>query len=171
MSYSRTTPFAPDHPGRVPGDHLFNAWEQVRAARHLTYEASSPHRWQAAFAGHVRLALEAALLQARWVNEGAASSLRLDVAGGRFGAAPGRPPAHTALVERLQSLLNEVEREKDPDLRVMVELSERLIELEIDIARHHNILKSLLAKPLRRDCQQQSPARDAGNGRPPRWRD
>lgn len=146
MTYSNTIPLPTDAETGNP-DPLYQAWLLLKEARAVAFDAREPHAWRTTSLALIRRAHAAAVEHAMH-EEGPGSPVawlasRGGVTGGLLRA---QVAEHASLLEALATLEHDIDRTGTPPLSLVVDVSERVVELEIAVARHQNRLGSLLTR-------------------------
>ncbi len=126
-------------------DPLYNAWEEVRLARRVPWDAMRPEAWRKRFQGHLANA------RAQFLGHIAAAEApgAVPVAiCGSVGDAPNwllaQLSEHAALSDAFEELHDRVCSAAATFVDAIVDVSERAILLEMQIARHQNRLRAAL---------------------------
>ncbi|HEX6032024.1 MAG TPA: hypothetical protein VFY90_11385 [Tepidiformaceae bacterium] len=133
MTYSHTQPLIIPTRGEPQVDPLYDAWRLVVAARRVPFDIAEGSAWVA----DVRDCLSGALRGIRL--HGAATESR----GSRL---KDHAEEHEALSETASQLLAELNRTPASARGAVIALGERLIDLEIAMARHLNRLHAVLGR-------------------------
>lgn len=132
-----------DHLG---GEHAFEAWEAIRRAQRVSWDAAHAQRWRAEFRRHIVEARDRMVAHHQASRETGSSVARfIAAAGGEARVAREHLAEHRWLRERLGELGQAVEARSSATIEDVVELTERAILLEIQLARHQNKSRGLVA--------------------------
>lgn len=130
MTYSNTHPLVIATRGEPQIDPLYEAWRMVVAARRVPFDVTQASSW----VGEVRDCLSRAL---RGIRLHAAA---MESRGTRI---PDEVEEHETLSEAASNLLAELNRTPASARGAVIALGDRLIDLEIAMARHLNRLHGL----------------------------
>lgn len=128
-------------------DHAFQAWEAIRRAQRTRWDASHAQRWRAEFRRHVTEARNRIVAHHQASRAPGSPVARfIATAGNEARLVREHLAEHRWLRERLNELVQAVESRSTATVEDVVELTERAILLEIQLARHQNRLQGLLGR-------------------------
>ena len=144
MTYSMTSPLS-SYDDQVSNDHAFQAWEAIRRAQRVTWSVAHAQGWRADFRRHVSEARDRVVAHHE-ASRAPDSPLSRFIAtcGDETRLAREHLAEHRWLRERLNELIRAVEARSTATIEDVVELTERAIFLEIQLARHQNRFRGLL---------------------------
>ncbi len=129
----------------ISSDHAFQAWEAIRRAQRVRWDAANAQRWRAEFKRHIAEARNRVVAHHETSRAPESPITRVVAAsGGETRMVREHLAEHRWLRERLTELLHAVEARSAATLEDVVELTEQAIFLEIQLARHQNRFRSLL---------------------------
>ncbi len=139
MTLSSTSPVM------LPGgpDPLYEAWEALRLARQVAWNAQSPGGWRAGF--HQQIARAWSLVSAH-VEQAAGFEATRARRAMDDAALSRQEEDHEALLAQLRELAGVVTEAIPADIHTLVECTERAAMIEIRVAMHQNRLHELLER-------------------------
>lgn len=171
MSYSRTSPVLlqtmanPDAPGRH--DSLFGAWQSLRRAREVPYDAANAPAWHEEFTYRVAAASHLITLHVG-DSEAVDSVVRRLAASSQQSALTVAQlfDDHSALAADADRLLTSARTATTIDVVRLVELTELTVVLEMAVARHLNRLRAFLEDHSNHGLARSRPVAAAAPARP-----
>lgn len=144
MTFSMISPLS-SYDDQISNDHAFQAWEAIRRAQRVRWDAAHTQRWRADFRRHVAEARNRIVAHHQASRAPGSPVTRfLATAGSEARLLREHLAEHRWLRERLNELVQAVESRSAATFEDVVELTERAIFLEIQLARHQNRFRGLL---------------------------
>ncbi len=129
----------------ISSDHAFQAWEAIRRAQRVRWDAANAQRWRTDFKRHIAEARNRIVAHHETSRAPESPITRvLAASGSEIRPVREHLAEHRWLRERLNELVVAVESRSAATFEDVVELTERAIFLEIQLARHQNRLRELL---------------------------